>query len=349
MYDLTIIMIYIGYKDVKLKEDKMDHTEIINTLYEKLKTQNCKGRVVSIEHVLALKDNIEKPHLNGLLDEALYERELNHFDFDASTHFPEAKSLIVVAVPQPHVRVTFHPDGKPFTCLIPSNYSHKTDDFAQDIVESYLNSEDFRVSQVRLPFKSLAVQSGLAEYGRNNISYVKGMGSFFRLVAFASDLPCFEDNWREFKIMERCEACTVCLKMCPAGAIRSERFLLHVERCITYYSEGREEFPEWLDPSWLRCLVGCLICQKVCPVDREFVHYIEEGGTFSSVETNLILEDISADQLPEKTVEKLESLGILEYVGLLGRNLKILMENSKVNHPFKTNTSMKNRANKNLR
>ncbi len=309
----------------------MDHKEIINTLYEKLENQNCKGKVVSINHVQELKENIEKFHQNGLLDEEFYRRELLHFfEFDLAGDFPEAESLIVVAVPQPNVSVTFHPNGKPFPCLIPSNYSHKTDDIVKNIVESHLKSRDFRVEKAQLPLKSLAVHSGLAEFGRNNIAYVKGLGSFFRLVAFVSDLPCPEDKWADLKIMDRCETCTICQKMCPTGAILSSRFLLKAERCLTFFSEWPGKFPEWLDPAWHHCLVGCLICQKTCPVDREFVENIEDGGTFSPVETDLILKDIPMRHIPQKTKDKLNELGILEYVGLLGRNLQLLIKNKKI-------------------
>jgi epoxyqueuosine reductase len=343
-------MIYIGYKDVKPKEKNMVHKEILSTLYEKLESHNCKGKVVSIKHIHELEGNIEKPHKNGLLDEEFYQRELRHFfEFDVSGNLPEAKSLIVVAVSQPHMNITFHPDGKAFPCLIPSNYSHKTDDLVQNIVESHLKSEGYYVEKAQLPLKSLAVHIGLAEYGRNNISYVKGMGSFIRLVAFVSDLPCPEDKWGELKIMKRCETCTICQKMCPTGAIPSNRILLQAERCLTFFSEWPAEFPDWLDPSWHHCLVGCLICQKTCPVNREFMENIEDGPTFSPVETDLILKDIPVRHLPKKTKEKLNELGILEYVGLLGRNFQVLMDNSKVSDSFKINTSTRKKANKYLR
>ena len=306
----------------------MESLEIIRTLYEKFENQNCKGKVVSIEHVHELKENIEKSYKNGLLDKEFYERELLHFfDFDVSAYLPEAKSLIVVAVSQPHVKVTFHPDGKPFPCLIPSNYSHKTDDLSRNIVESVLNSEGFCVQEAQLPLKSLAVHSGLAEYGRNNITYVKGMGSFYRLSAYFSDLPCPDETWKGFELMERCETCTICLKMCPTGAISSDRILLKAERCLTFYSEWPAEFPDWLDPSWHHCLVGCLLCQKTCPVDRDFMENIVDGGSFSPLETNLILKDFPVRHIPKKTKERLDELGILEYVGLLGRNLQALINN----------------------
>jgi len=37
-----------------------------------------------------------------------------------------------------------------------------------------------------VPIDRLAVRGGLATYGRNNVTYVPGMGSFHRLSAFYS-------------------------------------------------------------------------------------------------------------------------------------------------------------------
>lgn len=307
----------------------MNIEELINSVYKKLEEQNCKGKMVPIKHLNRLEENLKKTHKSGAFDEGFYQKELIHFDFKRTDGFPKAKSIFVVAVPQPHIRVTFHPNSKPIPCLIPSTYSHKTDDHAKKIIESILNPEGYRLKNVKLPLKSLAVHSGLAEYGKNNIAYVKCFGSFFRLVAFYSDLPCLEDNWREQKIMQRCETCTICQKMCPTSAIPSDRFLLRAERCISFYSEWPGEFPDWVDPSWHHCLVGCLICQKTCPIDRDFVNNIEDGGTFSSSETMLILEETPVSKMLDETVEKLENLDILEYVGHLGRNLQTLIKNQK--------------------
>jgi epoxyqueuosine reductase len=312
------------------KEEIMNLKEIINSLYEKLEKHNCKAKIVSIKHLKELKENIERTHQSGLFDEEFYQRELIHFDFDIPRDFPEAKSLIVVAVPQPHVCLTFHPNGKPFPCLLPSTYSHKTDNRAKKIIESLLEPRGLSLQISKLPLKSLAVHCGLAQYGRNNISYVEGMGSFFRLVAFYSDLPNSEDNWGELKIMERCETCTVCQKMCPTGAIPSDRFLLRAERCISFFSEWPGEFPDWLDPSWHHCLVGCLMCQKTCPVNKDYANIVEDSVTFSQIETELILRETPANKLPHETLEKLEKLDISEYLGHLGRNLQILIDNQKI-------------------
>jgi epoxyqueuosine reductase len=305
----------------------MNNKQITNTLNEELEKKSCKGKMVSTKHVQDLKVKIEKSHKNGLFDEEFYCRELINFNFDIPENFPKAKSLIIVAVPQPHVCLTFHPNGKPFLCLLPSTYSHKTDDRAKKIIELVLKPKGFNVENSKLPLKSLAVHSGLARYGRNNISYVEGMGSFFRLAGFYSDFPCTEDNWGETKIMERCETCTICQKMCPTEAIPSDRFLLRAERCISFFSEWPGDFPDWLDPSWHHCLVGCLLCQKTCPVNKDFVNNIERGVTFSQKETELILRETPENKLPQETLEKLKRLDVAEYLGHLGRNLQILIEN----------------------
>jgi epoxyqueuosine reductase len=162
---------------------------------------------------------------------------------------------------------------------------------------------------------------------------VPGMGSFHRLATFYSDLPCQEDNWQELQMMESCQNCSACLRNCPTGAIpsaslgtgTSERFLLRAERCITFHNEraGKFPFPAWLDPSWHNCLVGCLHCQRVCPQNKDFLEWIEEGAEFSQEETALILEGIPSDQLPATTVRKLKQLDLIEYLDGLPRNLGV--------------------------
>ncbi|MCK5093868.1 MAG: hypothetical protein KAR18_04015 [Spirochaetes bacterium] len=51
---------------------------------------------------------------------------------------------------------------------------------------------------------------------------------------------------------------------CPTGAIDSNRLLIYGERCLTYFNERPGVFPDWIEHSWHKCLVGCLECQRVC-------------------------------------------------------------------------------------
>ena len=183
------------------------------------------------------------------------------------------------------------------------------------------------MAPAEVPKKLLAVRSGLAAYGRNNITYVSGMGSFHRLVAFISDLPCNRDEWRAPRVMERCSRCGACLRNCPTGAISDDRFLLHVERCISLHNEepARVPFPEWIDPSWHNSLVGCMLCQKVCPQNKELVNWVKDGPQFSEQETAPVLQGIPLDRLPDETAAKWKNLSLDEGYDIYPRNLRALL------------------------
>jgi len=286
--------------------------------------------VVSAHRLHELQEGIETHHRQGLLDETLFRKYLSNFVFSLPDSLPEARSLIVVAVPDPQIRFTFTWNGKRIPLIVPPTYLHwqRTDQRAEDALVEILEPVSYRVAKATLPKKLLAVRSGLAAYGKNNITYVPGLGSFHRLVVFYSDLPCKQDDWREPKMMERCEKCVACLRHCPTGAITSERFLLRAERCITFHNEQPNDvpFPAWFDASWHNCLVGCFHCQSICPENRDFLAWVGDGAEFSSEETTLLAEGVPLAQLPAETIRKLEQSDLVGLLDSLPRNLKFLLE-----------------------
>jgi len=304
----------------------MSTKEMTQKMYLQLEKHGWRGKIVSIEHLYELQKGIEDPHKNGLFHEELYQEELTGFDFKLPNSLPEAKSFIIVAAPQPQVRVSFVLNGKSKPLVIPPTYSYDTDEHVKSFLASLLQPKGYHLVKVALPLKLLAVRSGLAQYGKNNIAYVTGMGSFFRLVAFYTDFPCLEDNWGELQSMEACKKCSACYKTCPTGAIASDRFLLHAGRCLTFHNERAGEFPEWIEASWHHCLVGCLLCQRICPLNKNFSTWTEEKEDFSCEETTLLLQGVPKDELPDETLRKLEQLSILGYLDRLPRNLRVLFE-----------------------
>jgi epoxyqueuosine reductase len=298
---------------------------MMEKLLSKLEEQGYKGRIVSPEHLPELQAGIEGPYLEGLLDEELYQEYLTGFEFN----LPEAKSLIVVAFPHPQTRITFTWEGKPVPTIVPPTYLHgrEIDRQVEELLAEALAPEGYRMALAKLPKKLLAVRSGMARYGRNNVSYVPGLGSFYRLVVLWSDLPCAEDDWREPRMLEKCETCTACLRKCPTGAITSERFLLHAERCLTFHNEkpGDVPFAEWIDPSAHNALVGCMHCQRVCPENKGFQDWIKEGEKFSEEETTQLVEGVPTDQLPSATAEKLERADLF----VTPRNLSVLLSRTR--------------------
>lgn len=294
------------------------------TLSEKLVKRGYQSKILSSDHIHDLQAEIESQYRQGLFDEEFFTEELAGFDFKIADSIAGSKSLIIVAAPQPHVRVTFNRHAKSYPCTIPATYSYETDRQIQDLLEQQLKPAGFQVKKANLPWKLLAVSSGLAQYGKNNVSYVNGMGSYHRLVAFISDLPGAQDHWQAPQVLERCENCKACMNACTTGALSEDRFLLKAERCLTFHNERPGEFPQWIKPSWHNCLVGCLYCQKACPVNKDIPLSIEDGPVFSEKETALILQGTSQDEFTQNAIEKLERLDMIGYLPVLGRNLRAL-------------------------
>ena len=301
--------------------------KISQELLTRLKEHGYEGRIVSARHIPDLKAEIEKHHSLGLFDEEFYEEYLNcYLDFSPPQELSQAKSIIVVAAPQPQIEVIFNWEGESHSLIMPPTYIGQVDEKVRVLLNRVLSTAGYKTAKAKLPLKLLAVRSGLGFYGRNNICYVPGMGSFHRLMAFYSDFPCSEDTWQEPKMNEVCEDCQSCLDNCPTRALRTERFLLHAELCLTFHNEREKDFPDWLNPAWHHSLVGCLRCQEVCPQNSELLSWIETKGEFSEEETSLLLKGIQQDKLPAETVRKLEELDLIEYLKIISRNLSAILK-----------------------
>jgi epoxyqueuosine reductase len=252
---------------------------------------------------------------------------MGFFSFDPPADLPGAKSIIIVAVPTPQMRIGFNWKGNPIAVTVPPTYVSYTPrtDNTINILTKWFNQEGYDLVKSQLPLKTLAAGSGLAKYGRNNICYVPGMGSFLQLVGAFSDLPCDVDPWREPQMLDRCKSCIACLKHCPTGAIAEDRFLLHAEICLTYINESANDFPGWINPSWHHCLVGCMRCQAICPENKEVIKWFEDRTEFSEEETIYFIQNVPLDQLPADTLVKLKSLQINEDYRFLCRNLSMLI------------------------
>jgi len=213
-------------------------------LFSQLAERGYQGRIVAIQHLGDLQEEIEGRYKQGFFDEEFYQESFTWLTFSPPDSLPEARSLIVVAIPQPQTRVTFTWKEDTLPLILPPTYVAygETNKRVEDLLAGILGPAGYRITRAALPVKLLAVRSGLGAYGKNNICYVPGMGSFHRLVAFYSDLSCQEDNWQELRMMESCQDCSVCLRHCPTGAITSELRMAHSRHSLckkqTYLRSG---------------------------------------------------------------------------------------------------------------
>jgi epoxyqueuosine reductase len=292
-----------------------------------LEMRGYKGQIVSTRHLGELHDEIENRHKQGQMDEEFYQESLSLFNFQLPNTLPNADTLIVVAVPQPQNGVVFSWNGKKYSFIIPPTYFHHPNEEVETLLTRIVVPSGFNVVSSVLPLKLLATRCGIGYYGKNNICYIPGMGSFHRLMAFYSDFPCHADTWQNAMMLPDCQNCSACLHHCPTSAITSERFLLHAERCITFHNERPVEikFPSWINPTWHNSLVGCMHSQIVCPQNRDFLNWVEPRGEFSEEETAVLLTGTPLDQLPTKLSKKIEQLDLTGIFEVFPRNLGVLL------------------------
>lgn len=303
----------------------MSLKEMTDTLQAVLIRRGFRSAIVSAAHASELRETIERSRASGLIDDGVCRQYAAYFENMLTQNFPWARSIIAVAVPRPMLEATFIIEGKRHSVIIPPTYEHSIDETVAAIIETALSPYGFQIHRATLPQKLLAARSGLARYGKNSIAYVEGMGSFHRLIAFYTDLPIANDTWLDPLLLDECSGCNACSKKCPTGAIAPDRFQLRAERCLTYHNESSEPFPRWIHASWHHCLVGCMICQNCCPVNKDVRSWKELFAEFTDKESALLLNGAAIDELPPSLVTKFEDTDLLDDPGGLARNLRSVL------------------------
>ena len=304
--------------------------DIFRNLETRLKGYGAECRIISASHIPHLESEYNMSISSQQMDRHFVADSIqNYIDFSVLDRYPTIHSLIIIATPSPEIEVKFKLNDKIHALKIPPHYSDrlKVTGNIRRITSQIFDENGYRTFSVVLPKKLLAVRSGLARYGKNNISYVSGMGSYHRLTVFASDLSCKHDSWQDLQILDRCKKCKACLRNCPTGAIRGDQFLIKAERCLTFFNERSGPFPNWIDPKSHNSIVGCMRCQNICPENSEYKSVQVKENIFSETETNLILKGIQFKELPDELQLKINNLSLKRYYKQLSRNIQLLVQN----------------------
>lgn len=108
-----------------------------------------------------------------------------------------------------------------------------------------------------------AAAAGLGFIGKNTLLIHPRHGSFHFLAVLLSTARI--DSPARAAVTEGCGNCRRCIDACPTGAI-TEPWKLDARRCLSYLTiEHEGPVPEELEDRFGGWLVGCDICQDVCP------------------------------------------------------------------------------------
>ena len=277
-----------------------------------------------LEVVAANKIELMRQDIKKLSKEAPYNETLKNriYNSAAIKKIPkDVISIIILAAPCDfaYINFIFNRKGKQHKFFgLAGNRLNEAVDFVKNTVT--LAGYNISVAQ-KLPLKRLAVQSGLAVYGKNNITSVEGMGSFLLYEAFYTNIPCDADNWRDVAVSPLCDGCNICLESCATGAIAKDRFIIDRDICMRKINNKPEDFPDWLPITAHHTLYGCIKCQGSCPINAELDTL---DVVFTEEESEIIFSGASWKNASEELKDKLAFFGTMNKIKK--RNLRNLLE-----------------------
>jgi len=158
--------------------------------------------------------------------------------------------------------------------------------------------------------KVWAWRAGLGWIGKNGCLITTGFGSwvFLAVVLTTLDLEPSEPH------PDRCGTCSDCLPSCPTRAIVEPR-IVDARRCISYSTiEHRGAIDEAMRGACGDWLVGCDLCQEVCPWNTGAA--TTEDPAFAPRE---VWTDLSAERILAMSDEELRALRRGSAAARLGR------------------------------
>ena len=122
--------------------------------------------------------------------------------------------------------------------------------------------------------RAIAERAGIGWNGKNCSIITPEFGSYVYLGELITNIPFIPDK----PIEDECGDCTLCLNVCPTGAL-VEAGQLNSQRCIAYLTQTKGFLPDEFRSKIGNRLYGCDTCQTVCPKNKGKANWIHEEFT----------------------------------------------------------------------
>ena len=246
-------------------------------------TQSLKSEAVRLGFASAnctsAIDTVTMPHLENWLDAEMYgEMEYMQTRREAYRHprsvMESVVSVVVLTLPYQTVSPITE---KPLSGRI-ARYAWGLGDY-HDLIHKRLKqlckfaqSLDTEivtrgvVDTAPLLEREFAQHAGVGWAAKNTMVISRDIGSYFFLSALLINQPL---DYDAPMVVDHCGTCTACLDACPTDAFVSPR-VLDATKCISYLTiEHRSPIDTSLRPMMGDWILGCDVCQEVCPWNRK--------------------------------------------------------------------------------
>lgn len=119
--------------------------------------------------------------------------------------------------------------------------------------------------------KAVAERAGIGFSAKNTLIITPEFGSYVYLGELITNIPFEPDT----PIEDGCGDCTICIDVCPTGAI-VQGGQLNSQRCIAFLTQVKDFVPEEFRTKIGNRLYGCDTCQAVCPWNKGVDFHLHE-------------------------------------------------------------------------
>lgn len=189
--------------------------------------------------------------------------ERRQLRFDPVEDAPRTRSLAVLVWPYTQERAA---TGRQL--FVDSYYAASNQAYhAARLLEQRMSEAGlFAKANVSYPAREAAVRAGLGIVGHNGLLIHPVFGTRVVIILMATEIK------PEAKALDAkgktCLQCGRCAKACPSGAI-DESGMAHPQRCLRNFMMEGVIAPEEAREKIGNRLLGCDICQRVCPMQPE--------------------------------------------------------------------------------
>lgn len=179
---------------------------------------------------------------------------------EMSAVMPNAKCVMLLAMP--YLPFAENPgEAQADAYYIASNRAHESVLALAKTIE-----ENLAVPALASPpifLKPLFAQSGLGEFGRNGLISIGRHGTRVCLQSILLDAEIETRPVLNRRLAARCENCHACVSSCPTHALPGDGSV-DITRCLRAQPES-VPFPEKMRALLGGNILGCDLCQRVCP------------------------------------------------------------------------------------
>jgi len=124
-----------------------------------------------------------------------------------------------------------------------------------------MQEQGIRTERAYVPIRELLTRSGVGTALKNGLTYIPGFGTRYSVQTLIVCLPEPEFTPTKEPMIARCNSCHACERICPSAAISDHGY--DYKKCARSYMGG-DPMEDWVMDAFT-CMLGCELCQKICP------------------------------------------------------------------------------------